>query len=73
MYNSDEMSFTYVVDSFQMILGYEMTQALNCANIIDRKGEYVVKSYDNLQHAEAALDMLYEYGFKADIVDKKQK
>jgi hypothetical protein len=56
-----------------MVLGYDLTQAGNCANIIHLKGEYVVKSYSELSHAEAALDMLYEYGFKADVIDSFQK
>ena len=73
IYNNDEMSFEYVIDALQMVLGYDITQATNCAHIIDRKGEYVVKSYSELEHADAALDMLYEYGFKADVLDKKQK
>lgn len=73
VYNNDEMSFDYVIDAFQMVLGYDITQASNCAHMIDRRGEYVVKSYSELEHAEAALDMLYEYGFKADVNDKKQK
>lgn len=73
VYNNDEMSFNYVIEAFQMTLGYDITQASNCAYMIDRKGEYVVKSYSELEHAEAALDMLYEYGFKADVIDKKQK
>ena len=73
VYNSDEMSFDYVIDAFQMVLGYDVTQASNCANLIHSRGEYIVKSYSELEHAEAALDMLYEYGFKADVLDKKQK
>ena len=73
VYNNDEMSFDYVIDAFQMVLGYDLTQAANCANLIHTRGEYVVKSYAELKHAEAALDMLYEYGFKADVLDKRQK
>lgn len=73
VYNSDDMSFTYVIDAFQLVLGYDVTQATNCANLVHNRGEYVVKSYSELDHAEAALDMLYEYGFRADVVDKKQK
>ena len=73
VYNNDEMSFDYVIDTFQMVLGYDITQASNCANMIHNRGEYVVKSYSEMEQAEAALDMLYEYGFKADVVDKKQK
>ena len=73
IYNSDELSFEYVIDSFQTILGYETTQASNCAHLIHTKGEYVVKCYAEKDHAEAALDMFYDYGFRADILDKKQK
>lgn len=73
VYNNDEMSFTYVIEAFQTILGYELSQALNCAHIIHNKGEYAVKHYSDKEHAEAALEMLYEYGFRADILDKKQK
>jgi ATP-dependent Clp protease adapter protein ClpS len=73
VYNSDEMSFTHVIDAFQLVLGYDITQATNCANLIHSRGEYAVKSYSELEHAEAALDMLYDYGLRADVVDKKQK
>ena len=73
VFNSDDLSFTHVIDSLQMVLGYDLTQASNCANIIHLKGEYVVKSYSEMSHAEAALDMLYEYGFKADVIDSSQK
>ena len=73
VFNNDEMTFQYVVETFQTVLGYETTQALNCANLIHSKGEYIVKCYSEKDHAEAALEMLYEYGFKADIIDNKQK
>jgi ATP-dependent Clp protease adapter protein ClpS len=73
VYNSDDMSFTHVIDAFQMVLGYDITQATNCANLVHTRGEYTVKSYSELEHAESALDMLYEYGLRADVIDKKQK
>lgn len=73
VYNSDDLSFTHVIDAFQMVLGYDITQATNCANLVHTRGEYAVKSYSELEHAEAALDMLYDYGLRADVIDKKQK
>ena len=73
VFNSDEMSFAYVIESFQSILGYELTQAANCANLIHNRGEYVVKSYAELSHAEAAFEMLCEFGFRCDIINLKEK
>lgn len=69
VFNSDEMSFTYVIDAFQSVLGYEHTQAANCANLIHTRGEYVVKSYAELSYAEAAFEMLCEFGFRCDVID----
>ena len=51
VYNNDEMSFDYVIDTFQMVLGYDITQASNCANMIHNRGEYVVKSYSEMEQA----------------------
>jgi ATP-dependent Clp protease adapter protein ClpS len=73
VFNSDEMSFAYVIDAFQSVLGYELTQAANCANLIHNRGEYIVKSYAELSHAEAAFDMLCEFGFRCDVIDSFEK
>jgi len=55
------------------VLGYELTQASNCANLIHTRDEYVVKSYAELSHAEAAFEMLSEFGFRCDIIDSFEK
>jgi len=73
VFNNDEMSFAYVIDALQSVLGYELTQASNCANLIHTRDEYVVKSYAELSHAEAAFEMLSEFGFRCDIIDSFEK
>ena len=69
VYNSDEMSFNYVIDTFQTILGYELVQATSCANLIDQLGKYVVKSFAEKDHATATADLLLESGFEVEIID----
>lgn len=69
VFNSDELDFAYVIDSFQMILGYELTQATTCAHMIDNKGQYVVKSFADKEHALATADLLVEYGFDVEVID----
>lgn len=69
VFNSDELEFAYVIDSFQTVLGYETTQATTCAYVIDNKGQYVVKSFADKEHAIATADMLVEYGFDVEVID----
>ena len=71
VYNNSNMTFEYVINAFQTILGCDQTQAANSANIIHTKGEYVVKSYRDKEYAEAAFEYLCEAGFRCDVLKKK--
>ena len=72
VYNNNEMSFDYVIDMLQTTLGYEVVQATSCAKLIDQLGKYVVKSYDERDHATTVADMLVDYGFEVEIIDNFQ-
>ena len=69
IHNSDDLEFQYVIESLQMILGYEQTQATTCAYLIDDKGSYVVKAFAERELADATLEALVEYEFDAEVVD----
>ena len=69
VHNSDEIDFTYVIESLQTVLGYELTQATSCAYLIDHKGSYIVKAFGDKEHAEATVETLVDYGFDAELKD----
>lgn len=69
IHNSDELDFAYVIESLQVVLGYELTQATNCAYLIDQKGSYIVKTFGDKDHADATVEALLEYEFDAEVID----
>jgi len=62
------MSFSYVVECFQSILGHEATQAANCANVIHEKGKYAVKTFSDKEIADLTADLLSDCGFFVETV-----
>ena len=67
VHNDNENSFEYVIEVFQSILGHEMTQAANCANIIDAKGKCVVRTTKDLEIAQTMVELLLDYGLNAEM------
>jgi len=67
VHNDSENTFQHVVEVFQSVLGYEMSQAANCANIVHHKGKYAVKTVKDKENAEAFLELLLDYGLDAEI------
>ena len=67
VHNDSENSFEYVIEVFQSILGHEMTQAANCANIIHAKGKYVVRTTKDLEIAQTMVELLLDYGLNAEM------
>ena len=49
--NDDQHSFDFVIQSLQEIFSWDTTQAANCALLVDARGEFVVKWYDQEQPA----------------------
>ena len=45
VYHHDFNSYEYVADIIKNVLGYEHTQASNCAHMIIHNGSYMVKSF----------------------------
>jgi ATP-dependent Clp protease adapter protein ClpS len=71
----DELnSFDYLTEVLMDTLGYEVTQAANCASIIMDKGEYIVKSFtaQDKDIAEATIQLLTDNGIPATIVEIKK-
>ncbi len=62
-------SFEYLVEVIRQVLGYETSQAANCANIIYEKGSYILKTFNkgDLEKASAYKELLHEHGIPAKI------
>lgn len=73
VHNSDDLPFDHVIQTFQMILGHELTQACNCAQAIHNRGSYVVKSFGNKEYADATVELLVDYELDAEVIDIKKK
>ncbi len=62
IYDHDFNSYDFLVEVIRHVLGYDQSQACNCANIIINKGEYAVKTYlvKESDKAHNALSILTE-------------
>lgn len=71
----DEMnSYEYLTDVLMQVLGYEITQAANCASIITERGEYVVKVFAEaeLDIAKTMSELLDNYSVPARLIKSKK-
>lgn len=67
----DELNqLEFVADVLASVLGYEQTQAYNCAHIIFVRGEYLVRRFkpSQKQKAEACLEGLAVNGIPAELL-----
>lgn len=69
--NDDTTSFDSVIDAFQQVFCWDITQAHNCANIIHNKGEYVIKWFDHEKTALYVAGVLRSRGLKTKIIIDK--
>jgi ATP-dependent Clp protease adapter protein ClpS len=55
-------SYEFLTEVIRQVLGYEYSQAANCANVIFTKGEYVCKTFkmSELKKAEKILSVIKE-------------
>jgi ATP-dependent Clp protease adapter protein ClpS len=67
LFNDSINEYLYVVDVLKGIVGMELTQAENAANLAQRLGSYVIKSLDELQEAEAYVDLLLDCGLNVEL------
>ena len=60
----------FVTEVLSQTLGYHPTQAFQCANLIQKKGSYVVKSfpYKELQKVQLIRDILVDSGLAVKII-----
>lgn len=66
-------SYEYITNILVQTLGYEITQAANCANIIMERGEYIVKSFkpSEMETAVAILELLEKYDILAQLINSE--
>lgn len=67
-FNNDEL----VSEVIRHALGYECTQAINCANIIINKGSYAIKTFkvSEMKRARATEELFIEQGIPAKLILK---
>jgi len=66
--NDSKHSFDEVIDTFQELLGWDVTQAANAAQIIHRKGEYVIRWYNSENDALYMLSLLRSKGLGTKLI-----
>lgn len=66
--NDSVNSFNHVIDVFQEIFCWDITQSHNCANVIHNKGEYAVKWFDHEKSALFVAELLRSRGLKTKII-----
>jgi ATP-dependent Clp protease adapter protein ClpS len=68
IYNDNENSFQYVIYTLMDLFSWDVTQAANCAHIIDRKGEYIVKWVDTEEVANQIADIMHYKRLNVEVV-----
>jgi ATP-dependent Clp protease adapter protein ClpS len=70
VYSDDLNQIEFVADVLGSVLGYEQTQAFNCAHVIYTRGEYLVRRFkaSQKQKAEACLESLTINGIPAELL-----
>lgn len=72
--NDNVNSFERVIQIFQDIFSWDITQAGNCATVIHNKGEYIVKVFDSEKAALFVAQLLRGQGLTTKlIIDKSGK
>jgi hypothetical protein len=74
LHDNDLNSYSFIVEVIMQVLGYEITQAVTCANMIVDRGSYVVKSFHkrDLDVAEALLELFMKNDVPARIIKIKK-
>ena len=67
-YNSEELLYEII----RQALGYEYTQAINCANIVMNRGSYAVKTFkvSDMPKAKATEQLFIQQGIPAKLILK---
>lgn len=70
VYHDELNEFEFVAKVLGTVLGYEQTQAYNCAHMIYNRGEYLVRRFpaSQKQKAQACLDGLSVNGIPAELL-----
>ena len=75
VYNDPEFDVAEAVEPFRKLFGYDVTQALSCAQLVKARGEegYACKIITDPEVAKTVGDYLEEYGYKVKVVYFKKK
>lgn len=70
VYNHDFNNQDFLTEVIRQALGYEYSQAGNCANLVINEGKYVVKTYEmrDKQKAEAILSIFTDQDVPAKLI-----
>ncbi len=71
VHNDDAISFEDITELFRLVLGFETTQAHQCAMLIHNRGSYKIKTYKNLEDADATYEYLSQSGINVEIREDK--
>ena len=71
LFDDDHNHVDFIVNLVGGVLGYDTTQAHNCALLIHRLGQYVVSRYDgdDLLCAQNHVELFNANGIKAELRD----
>jgi ATP-dependent Clp protease adapter protein ClpS len=68
IFNDEYNHIKFVTDVISQTFGYHPTHALQCTNMIELKGSYLVKHVDNKEVAETYRNILVSNGLIAKII-----
>jgi ATP-dependent Clp protease adapter protein ClpS len=70
IYNHDFNNQEFLTEVIRHALGYDYSQAGNCANVIINEGKYVVKTYDmkDKKRAELVLGIFTDQEIPAKLI-----
>ena len=68
IFNDEFNHQKFVVEVISQTLGYHFTHAMQCTNMIELKGSYIVKTVDSKEIAETYRNILVSNGLIAKII-----
>ena len=70
VYHHEYNNERFIAEVLRQCLGYHFSQALNCANVILIKGEYLVKTFkvSEQDKARAVLKVLHDHDIPAKLI-----
>jgi ATP-dependent Clp protease adapter protein ClpS len=67
LHNDSVNEYAYVIEVLRSVVGMELTQAENAANLAQKLGKYAIKSTNNKEEADAYVDMLIQHDLDVEL------